>query len=426
MSVASSALRVRFERMARLVQMMRHVIGKLTLLRQHAPEPVPAPSSSVDRALIAAITCCLGAFFINWVRSAIRWLVVPFEQARLRNKRRDEEVAERTRWLKRMAEREKLVLGSTDHHVQLSVVIPAYNERMRLPHMLRECAAVLEREYTSYEVLVVDDGSNDNTAIVAEEAGAALFPAGRVRVARLTKNRGKGGAVREGALRARGDWILLCDADGATRFADLGRLWKAKEGVKTPTIVLGSRGHLVDTDVVARRSALRNLLMRAFHIFVSLVGGIKKIRDTQCGFKLLHSTALPALGGLHLERWAFDIEMLFIAQTLHFSLLEVDVQWTEIPGSKLNVLRDSLQMARDICCLRVAYAFGFWTLPSASHVDPMHNAIAPPASPPNSLRRPFDHAHVDDSRVLSKSGDRSTVECVKPEAQSEGSNEEAS
>lgn len=407
--------------MAPLRQMMRRVIGKLTLMRQHAPEPVPISSCSLDWALVATVACCLGAFFISCVRSAIRWLAAPLQQARLRTKRRREDAAERTKWMHRMAEREKLVLGSTDHHVQLSVVIPAYNERMRLPHMLRECAAVLEREYMSYEVLVIDDGSNDNTAVVAEEAGAALFPAGRVRVARLSKNRGKGGAVREGALRARGDWILLCDADGATRFADLSRLWKAKESVKTPSIVLGSRGHLVDTDVVARRSALRNLLMRAFHIFVSLVGGIKKIRDTQCGFKLLHTTALPALAGLHLERWAFDIEMLFIAQALHFSLLEVDVQWTEIPGSKLHVLRDSIQMARDICCLRVAYALGLWTLPSLGHVDTTHDGNAPPASPPDGLRQPFDHANVEDSRLVPKPGSRRMSE-----GQSKSSSESAS
>jgi len=256
--------------------------------------------------------------------------------------------------------------------------------------MLRDCAEFLLREWpTSFEVLVVDDGSNDNTRVVAEEAGAAHFPAGKVRVARLPRNRGKGGAVREGALRARGDWILVCDADGATRFADLARLWKARDNAAArPCVVVGSRAHLVATDVVAKRSPLRNVLMRLFHLFVARVANVRGVRDTQCGFKLLQRAALPALAGLHLERWAFDVEMLWIAQALDFAIVEVDVDWREIPGSKLHVLNDSLQMARDILCLRLAYAFHLWTLPPLLDVRDFAHQAADLASPNLTLDRP--------------------------------------
>lgn len=296
---------------------------------------------------------------LRWIQ---RWLLAPLRMAESRSLHRGSEVADRAKWLSDVAEREKLVGVHPERAVMLTVVIPAYNERHRLPKMLRECAEFL-KDWDSFEILVVDDGSFDNTAVVADEAGAALFPAGRVRVARLAKNRGKGGAVREGALRARGEWILLCDADGATRFSDLGRLWRERERA---AIVVGSRAHLVGTAVVARRSPLRNILMRCFHVFVSHVGGVRGVRDTQCGFKLIQREALPALAGLHLERWAFDVEMLFIAQSLDLDILEVEVQWHEVEGSKLNVLRDSIQMARDILCLRLAYTFRIWSLPEES------------------------------------------------------------
>jgi len=185
-------------------------------------------------------------------------------------------------------------------------------------------------------------------------------------VARLRKNRGKGGAVREGASRARGQRILLVDADGATRITDLERLEQAlnKFSQHEPVIAFGSRAHLVHSDVVARRSPIRNLLMNGFHLIVRLVGGVYNIRDTQCGFKLFNRAALPALLSIHLERWAFDVELLYIAQRLHYHLVEIPVDWTEIPGSKLSILRDSLRMARDITCLRLAYTLGIWHLPS--------------------------------------------------------------
>lgn len=308
----------------------------------------------------------LGVALVRGISLLLRWLLTPLRLAEARASRRGEEAAERVAWLAEMAEHDVLLTVPTVESVELSVVVPAFNERDRLPLMLRDCAEFLLSWKTSYEVVIIDDGSTDNTAVVAQEVGAALFPAGVVRVARLSRNRGKGGAVREGALRTRGHWILLCDADGATRFADLQRLWTAGERSTRPTIVVGSRAHLVHTDVVAKRSPLRNLLMRGFHFFVACVGGVSSARDTQCGFKLLQRTALPALAGLHLERWAFDVELLFLAQRLQFAVVEVDVQWVEIPGSKLNLFRDSIQMARDILCLRLAYTFGLWQTPDAA------------------------------------------------------------
>lgn len=250
------------------------------------------------------------------------------------------------------------VLTADGPPVELSVVIPAYNEAKRLPKMLRDTYEFLKTR-RSYEILVIDDGSRDDTARVAEDFGWS-----QLRVARLPKNRGKGGAVRAGAMLARGQYILVVDADGATRISDLERLEQAAKTVD-PVVVVGSRAHLVSTDAVAKRSPLRNFLMRGFHFVVSVIGGIEGVRDTQCGFKLVSRSALGVLTGLHLERWAFDVELLYIAAKLRYTILEVDVNWTEVTGSKLNILKDSVQMARDIACLRLAYFLGLWRLPSS-------------------------------------------------------------
>ncbi|KAJ8603541.1 hypothetical protein CTAYLR_004883 [Chrysophaeum taylorii] len=313
---------------------------------QDLPPSVRSPNEGV-------FVCVAGV--VRWV---VAWALMPFGAARARRERRGSERAERRAWAREMAAREEAItLSAAKDRVELSVVVPAFNERRRLAKMLREAAEVLRG---SFEVVVVDDGSEDNTAMVAEEAGAALLPPGAVRVAKLKTNRGKGGAVREGALRSRGDWILVADADGATRFADYERL-RAIIGNER-AIAVGSRAHLT-SEVVAKRSPLRNFLMRGFHVLVAVVGGVRDVRDTQCGFKLFPRAALPAIAAIHLERWAFDVELLYIAKHLGFRVFEVDVHWSEIPGSKLSILKDSLQMARDIFCFRLAYLAGIWRLP---------------------------------------------------------------
>ena len=122
---------------------------------------------------------------------------------------------------------------------------------------------------------------------------------------------------------------------------------------------------MVDTDAVAKRSPLRNVLMRGFHLVVTVVGGVTGVQDTQCGFKLLKRTAaLPIFRTLHIERWAFDVELLFLAIQLDFKIAEVPVTWHEVDGSKIDIASDSLQMARDITCVRFAYLTGLWALPA--------------------------------------------------------------
>uniref|UniRef100_UPI00358E2E0B dolichyl-phosphate beta-glucosyltransferase isoform X2 n=1 Tax=Myxine glutinosa TaxID=7769 RepID=UPI00358E2E0B len=251
----------------------------------------------------------------------------------------------------------------------LSVVIPAYNEETRLPPMLDEALKYLEarqRRHLSftYEVLVVDDGSTDKTTEVAL-AYSSRLGFDKVRVMTLPKNHGKGGAVCLGMFTCRGRHILMADADGATRFADIERVEDAlkkllgKDGELA--IACGSRAHL-EKESIAKRSYFRTLLMLGFHALVWALC-VRGLRDTQCGFKLFtREAAWRTFSRLHVRRWAFDVEMLYIAQRLGIPVAEVPVTWTEIEGSKLVPFWSWLQMGRDLLFISLRYVTGAWSL----------------------------------------------------------------
>ncbi|GAA6027220.1 hypothetical protein JCM8097_002497 [Rhodosporidiobolus ruineniae] len=286
--------------------------------------------------------------------------------------------------------------------VELSVVVPAYNESKRLGVMLRPALEFLETrelpsssssdetlpagvEKGSYELLVVDDGSKDGTVEVAlslageiaKELPGGKLERGEVKVCRLVKNRGKGGATKHGVLHSSGARILFVDADGATDFRDLALLEaeldaleaeQVKAGSTAPGgahgLVVGSRAHLVKSEAVVKRSALRNLLMRSFHLYLSLLG-LSTIRDTQCGFKLQsRSSAALLYPSLHSPGWIFDCELLLLALRCGVPVREVGVKWHEVEGSKLDVVTDSIRMARDLLVIRGNYLTGRWRTPA--------------------------------------------------------------
>ena len=246
--------------------------------------------------------------------------------------------------------------------VSLSVVVPAYNETERLSVMMNEAIAYLTDRRNSqpkftWEVIVVDDHSNDATYDLATTFNTSATP---VYAIRLRKNAGKGGAVRVGALHAVGEKILMVDADGATRFSDIEKLEKQYDPSAGVDVVFGSREHLTRTADVQKRHPVRKALMYMFHLAVYVIIGTN-IKDTQCGFKLFSQRASKVLfKSLHLERWAFDTELVLLCQMLKFRVAEVDVDWTEIPGSKLNVAVASVQMLRDMILLRLMYVLGVW------------------------------------------------------------------
>ncbi|KAF9390246.1 dolichyl-phosphate beta-glucosyltransferase [Podila verticillata] len=250
----------------------------------------------------------------------------------------------------------------------LSVVVPAYNESERLPIMMKETLDFLKAKATkdpsfTYEILLIDDGSQDSTVRVALEIAQAEANKD-IRVVSFEKNRGKGGAVIQGMQYTRGKYLLMVDADGATRFSDLDSLLERLEQEKKNGlgVAVGSRAHLVKTDAVVKRSFIRNFLMYSFHKVVYILG-IRGIDDTQCGFKLFTRSAAQAIfPNMHVEGWVFDIEALMIAQRLGIPIVEVPVTWQEIDGSKVSLMRDSIQMAIDLLIIRLNYIFGIWTI----------------------------------------------------------------
>uniref|UniRef100_A0A2K6FMM5 Dolichyl-phosphate beta-glucosyltransferase n=1 Tax=Propithecus coquereli TaxID=379532 RepID=A0A2K6FMM5_PROCO len=216
---------------------------------------------------------------------------------------------------------------------QLSVVVPSYNEEKRLPVMMDEALGYLEKRQKqdptfTYEVIVVDDGSKDQTSKVAFKY-CQRYGSDKIRVITLVKNRGKGGAVRMGVFSSRGEKILMADADGATKFPDVEKLEKGLNDLQ-PWPVSIRIYHLEKEGEF--RSYFRTLLMYGFHFLVWFLC-VKGIRDTQCGFKLLtREAASRTFSSLHIERWAFDVELLYIAQFFKIPIAEVAVNWTEIEG----------------------------------------------------------------------------------------------
>ncbi|KAL4608564.1 dolichyl-phosphate beta-glucosyltransferase [Arapaima gigas] len=257
------------------------------------------------------------------------------------------------------------------HSRDLTVVVPSYNEEMRLPSMMDEAMEYLESRQKqqpsfTYEVIVVDDGSKDKTTEVAF-GYTKKYGASKVRVLTLVKNRGKGGAVRMGVLSSRGKFILMADADGATKFADVEKVEAALQDIspkpENMAISCGSRAHL-EKDSVAQRSMFRTFLMYGFHFLVWFFC-VRGVKDTQCGFKLFtREAARKTFTILHVERWAFDVELLYIAQCFKIPIAEVAVNWTEIEGSKLVPFWSWLQMGRDLVFIRLRYLTGAWKLKS--------------------------------------------------------------
>jgi len=221
----------------------------------------------------------------------------------------------------------------------------------------------------TWEIIVCDDGSRDRTSDVALEY-SKKYGTDRVRVLQLKQNQGKGGAVQQGMLAARGQYLLMADADAATRISDLESLeTRIKEIDKDGrAVAVGSRAHLQD-NVVATRKWHRNLMMYVFHFAVAFLC-VRGVRDTQCGFKLFTRKAAQWLFiNQQLRRWAFDVELLFLARHLNIPIVEVAVNWTEIAGSKLDPIDASLTMARDLVIIRLSYLLRIWRIKSPAQLQ---------------------------------------------------------
>ncbi|MFG2194915.1 dolichyl-phosphate beta-glucosyltransferase [Streptomyces sp. NPDC048639] len=214
--------------------------------------------------------------------------------------------------------------------IDVTVVIPAYNEEQRLRPGIDEVCGYLRTTVRRWELIVVDDGSTDGTAAVAAEAADAEP---RIRLLRAPVNRGKGHAVRIGMRASRGRRVLFCDADGATPIEELALLHdRLDEGY---AVAIGSRAR-PGARIEARQHVLRELLGKAGNRLIQAVA-VPGIRDTQCGFKLFDGDkARTAFALARTDGWGFDVEILRMFHANGWPIAEVPVRWSHRPGSKVG------------------------------------------------------------------------------------------
>lgn len=226
--------------------------------------------------------------------------------------------------------------------VDISIIIPAYNEEWRLPPTLIDIIDYFDQRSSAYEVIVVDDGSRDRTSEIVEKF-ERIRP--QVRKIRLPKNYGKGHAVKTGALNAAGKYILFADADGSTPIGEIDRLLRAIEA--GADIAIGSRAAPSEETVVKTRF-YRKIIGRVFNFLVNTFL-LPEVADTQCGFKLFQREAAQFVFQRQTANgFSFDLELLLLARKAKLRVEEVPVNWTNIPGSKVNLVFDSVKMFLDI------------------------------------------------------------------------------
>src|SRR5687767_6431053 len=247
--------------------------------------------------------------------------------------------------------------------VDISIVVPAYNEEQRLPPTLERLHAFMSQQPLRYEIIVVDDGSKDQTCRVVEEHAERLP---HLRLVRQMPNKGKGAAVRLGMLSARGQIRVMCDADCSMPPEQLPRLLAPIVEGKAQ-ISIGSRyAEGAKTDV--KQPFYRVLWSRLANKVIqrSLVPGI---RDTQCGFKAFTAeTARDLFKRAKIDGWAFDLEILALARRRGYDIAEVGVEWKDDNRSRINPLKDMWKVIKEAIIIRRNLKSGVYNtaLPSAT------------------------------------------------------------
>ncbi|MGE5324555.1 MAG: dolichyl-phosphate beta-glucosyltransferase [Actinomycetota bacterium] len=234
----------------------------------------------------------------------------------------------------------------TPEQPRYSIVVPAYNERLRIGQTLEQILAHLRHESWNAEVLVVDDGSRDETFQIVS-GFATANP--QVRVIQNPGNQGKGYSVRNGMLHARGDVMLFTDADLSSPISEATRLFAALD--QGADVAIGSRW--LDPSLQFQRQPLkRRIMSRTFNLYLRMLLGFS-YRDTQCGFKAFTRRAAQVIfPRQRITRWGFDAEILYLAHRFHLKVAEVPVAWGHDERSTIHPWRDGLLMGRDALKIR--------------------------------------------------------------------------
>lgn len=240
-----------------------------------------------------------------------------------------------------------------------SLIIPAYNESGRIRPTLDAILRHIEEQRWDAEVLVVNDGSRDDTAELVRAYGRAHS---QVRLIENPGNRGKGFSVRNGMLHARGDVCLFSDADLSSPIAEAQKLFDAI--AQGSDIAIGSRWLRSELQT-GRQPLYRQAFGRIFNLLLRIILGLG-FKDTQCGFKAFRREAAQRIFSLQrIERWGFDPEILFLAQRMGLRVAEVPVLWAHSEGTRLHPFRDGLRMFGDVMRIRWNAVTRAYTTPPA-------------------------------------------------------------
>lgn len=226
----------------------------------------------------------------------------------------------------------------------LSIIVPAYNEENRLPQTLPKVAEFVQDQVFKTEVIVVDDGSLDQTAEIVKEFS------GRFSFVRLLQpgHGGKGHAVKQGMLSARGEYVFFADADWAMPVTELPKFLPPQQNGFD--VAIGSREGV--GAVRYNEPAYRHLMGRVFNFLVKILA-VPGFEDTQCGFKCFHRSVVNELFSRQtIDGFGFDVEVLYIARKRGYKIIEVPIHWYAQSESKVHPVKDTLRMIQDIFTVR--------------------------------------------------------------------------
>ena len=235
---------------------------------------------------------------------------------------------------------------------ELSIIIPAYNESSRIIPTLESALSYFSSQHINFEIIVVDDGSTDDTATICKN----ILASKNHKIIQLSQNKGKGFAVKTGVLESKGRYILFCDADGATPFTQYEKL---RDAMLFSEIAIGSR--YKDRSTVEKKQPLYRIILSRTVNIIAQIFLIEGISDTQCGFKLFRNhVGKEIFEKQKIERFAFDIEFLMLAKAKDYRISEVPVIWIDKDGSKVDGIRDEMRTLRDFILIKFYMMFGFY------------------------------------------------------------------
>ncbi|MFT4303592.1 MAG: dolichyl-phosphate beta-glucosyltransferase [Candidatus Woesearchaeota archaeon] len=223
--------------------------------------------------------------------------------------------------------------------IQISIVIPAFNEEKRIGPTLKKIVTYMNSKKYKYEIILVDDGSKDKTIEVAKKSFR------NIKILRNKNNSGKGASVTKGILASKYPLVLFSDSDLATPIEEIEKL--INEINKGNDIAIASR-NMKGSNRKVNQSIMRQMLGKLFPLIVNMFV-IRGIKDTQCGFKLFKSKEAKKIArNNRIKRFAFDVEYLFLANKYNYKISEVPVTWIDKEGTKVDPIKDSIRMLNEL------------------------------------------------------------------------------